>query len=99
MAREEDLWKAGESVGDIGHEYDMTPEQVDSLCHSVKRLGGLAPLRQDGDRLRELVDWLEKEHGPVTERESAAALEELRELDSEHARRRTAARNHEGAAE
>ncbi|MGY1500115.1 hypothetical protein ACW4TU_26650 [Streptomyces sp. QTS52] len=99
MVREEDRWKARESVGDVGYEYDMTPEQVDSLCQAVKPLGDLAPLRQDGDRLRELVDWLEKEHGPVTERESAATLEELRELDAEHARRRTAARNHEGTAE
>jgi Arc/MetJ-type ribon-helix-helix transcriptional regulator len=48
-------------------------------------------LKQDRDRLRELVDWLEEEHGPVTESENAAALEELRELDAEHARRRTAA--------
>ena len=32
------LWEAGESVEDIAYEYDMTPEQVDSLCHAVVRL-------------------------------------------------------------
>jgi uncharacterized protein (DUF433 family) len=33
-----DLWEAGETVEDIAYEYDMTPEQVDSLCHAVVRL-------------------------------------------------------------
>jgi uncharacterized protein (DUF433 family) len=33
-----DLWEAGESVEDIAYEFDMTPEQVDSLCHAVVRL-------------------------------------------------------------
>ncbi|MGW3650394.1 DUF433 domain-containing protein [Streptomyces sp. NPDC000878] len=33
-----DLWEAGENVEDIAYEYDMTPEQVDSLCHAVVRL-------------------------------------------------------------
>lgn len=56
-------------------------------------------LKQDRDRLRELVDWLEEEHGPVTESESAAALEELRELDAEHARRRTAAKGRKKESE
>ncbi|WP_320778402.1 CopG family transcriptional regulator [Streptomyces sp. CRN 30] len=46
-------------------------------------------LKRDRDRLRELVDWLEEEHGPVTEDERAAALEELADLDAEHERRRT----------
>lgn len=51
--------------------------------------------KRDRDLLRELVDWLEEEHGPVTASERAAALHELRELDAEHARRRTAAKNHQ----
>jgi uncharacterized protein (DUF433 family) len=33
-----DLWEAGESVEDIAYDFDMTPEQVDSLCHAVVRL-------------------------------------------------------------
>ncbi|WP_329275615.1 DUF433 domain-containing protein [Streptomyces sp. NBC_01451] len=33
-----DLWEAGESVEGIAYEYDMTPEQVDLLCHAVVRL-------------------------------------------------------------
>lgn len=33
-----DLWEAGESVEDIAYEYDMTPEQVDALCHAVVHL-------------------------------------------------------------
>ncbi|MEV0446464.1 CopG family transcriptional regulator [Streptomyces sp. NPDC050600] len=45
-------------------------------------------LRRDRDRLRELVDWLEEEHGPVTETEHAAALAELDNLDAEYERRR-----------
>jgi hypothetical protein len=31
-------WAAGETVEDIAYEFDMTPEQVDSLCHAVVRL-------------------------------------------------------------
>ncbi len=46
-------------------------------------------LKRDRDRLRELVDWLEEEHGPVTENERAAALQELADLDAEHERRST----------
>lgn len=46
--------------------------------------------------MRELVDWLEEEHGPITGSESAAARDELRELDAEHDRRRATAKNHEG---
>jgi hypothetical protein len=45
--------------------------------------------KRDRDRLLELVDWLQEEHGPVTEHERAAALDELAELDAEHERRRT----------
>ncbi|MET7766485.1 CopG family transcriptional regulator [Streptomyces sp. NPDC005336] len=44
-------------------------------------------LKRDRDRLLELIDWLEEEHGPVTESEQAAALEELDGLDAEHVRR------------
>ncbi|MFF6775532.1 CopG family transcriptional regulator [Streptomyces sp. NPDC012637] len=47
-------------------------------------------LRRDRDRLRELVDWLEEEHGPITEDERAAALAELDDIDAEHERRRRA---------
>ncbi|MDV5146835.1 CopG family transcriptional regulator [Streptomyces sp. SBC-4] len=47
-------------------------------------------LRRDRDRLRELVDWLEEEYGPLTEEELAAGRAELEELDAEHERRRRA---------
>ncbi|MGA6156092.1 hypothetical protein ACPEIC_22360 [Stenotrophomonas sp. NPDC087984] len=40
--------------------------------------------RRTRDGLLELVDWLEGEHGPVTEEERAAARAELREIDAEH---------------
>jgi uncharacterized protein (DUF433 family) len=33
-----DLWEAGESVEDIAYDFDMSPEQVDALCHAVVRL-------------------------------------------------------------
>jgi uncharacterized protein (DUF433 family) len=33
-----DLWEAGETVEDIAYEFDMTPEQVDSLCDAVVHL-------------------------------------------------------------
>ncbi|CAL9483750.1 CopG family transcriptional regulator [Streptomyces sp. DH-12] len=46
--------------------------------------------KRDRDRLRELADWLQEEHGPVTGDERAAALAELDELDAEHLRRRGA---------
>ncbi|MEU1950157.1 MULTISPECIES: hypothetical protein [Streptomyces] len=42
--------------------------------------------RRTWDGLLELVDWLEREHGPVTEEERAAAQAELREIDAEHDR-------------
>ena len=45
--------------------------------------------KRDRDRLQELVDWLEEEHGSVTEDERAAALDELNKLDAEHKHRRT----------
>jgi metal-responsive CopG/Arc/MetJ family transcriptional regulator len=44
--------------------------------------------KRDRDRLLELAGWLEEEHGPVTEDERAAALDELNDLDAEHGRRR-----------
>ncbi|BBJ44847.1 hypothetical protein SSPO_075650 [Streptomyces antimycoticus] len=43
--------------------------------------------RRTRDGLLELVDWLEREHGPVTEEERATAQAELREIDVEHDRR------------
>ncbi|MEX5632916.1 CopG family transcriptional regulator [Parafrankia sp. FMc2] len=52
--------------------------------------------KRDRDRLLELVGWLQEEHGPVTEDERAAALDELEELDAEHERRRTAGQNNVG---
>ncbi|MEV6249614.1 hypothetical protein AB0M38_25935 [Streptomyces sp. NPDC051742] len=42
----------------------------------------------DQDRLKELVAWLEAEHGPVTEEELAAGRAELAAFDAEHERRR-----------
>jgi uncharacterized protein (DUF433 family) len=33
-----DLWEAGETVEDIAYEFDMSPEQVDALCHAVVHL-------------------------------------------------------------
>lgn len=44
--------------------------------------------KRDHDRLVELADWLQEEHGPVSEDERAQALAELDEIDAEHARRR-----------
>ncbi|MFE4551573.1 MULTISPECIES: CopG family transcriptional regulator [unclassified Streptomyces] len=44
--------------------------------------------KRDRDRMLELVDWLQEEHGPVTGDERAAALAELDDLDAEHERRR-----------
>lgn len=55
-------------------------------------------LRRDRDRLGELVDWLEEEHGPVTEAERAAARAELDDLDAEHERRRQTRRRRAGEA-
>ncbi|MGY3202567.1 CopG family transcriptional regulator [Streptomyces sp. TE5632] len=55
-------------------------------------------LKRDRDRLRELADWLQEEHGPVTDEEHAAALAELEDLDAEHERRRGANGSHAGEA-
>jgi uncharacterized protein (DUF433 family) len=33
-----DLWEAGETIEDIAYEFDMRPEQVDSLCDAVVHL-------------------------------------------------------------
>jgi hypothetical protein len=54
--------------------------------------------KRDRDRLQELVDWLEEEHGPVTEDERTAALEELDDLDAEHDRHRAARKSRAGEA-
>ncbi|GIH71170.1 MULTISPECIES: ribbon-helix-helix domain-containing protein [Sphaerimonospora] len=54
--------------------------------------------KRDRDRLRELVVWLEEEHGPVTADERSAAYRELDDLDAEHARRRAAQSKRGGAA-
>ncbi|GAA3796282.1 CopG family transcriptional regulator [Streptomyces phyllanthi] len=54
--------------------------------------------KRDRDRLLELVDWLQEEHGPVSEDERAAAAEELEDLDAEHERRRTAGEQKSGEA-
>ncbi|GAA2650707.1 CopG family transcriptional regulator [Streptomyces vastus] len=54
--------------------------------------------KRDRDRLLELVDWLQEEHGPVTEDERTAALTELDELDAEHERRRTGGGHDAGEA-
>lgn len=48
--------------------------------------------QRDRDRLLELAQWLQDEHGPLTDAERAAAAAELAAVDSEHARRRTARR-------
>ncbi|MEW2113810.1 CopG family transcriptional regulator [Streptomyces sp. NPDC005474] len=54
--------------------------------------------KRDRDRLLELVDWLQEEHGPVTGDEHAAALEELDDLDAEHERRRASGQRNAGEA-
>jgi hypothetical protein len=54
--------------------------------------------KRDRDRLQELVDWLEEEHGPVTDDERAEALEELDDLDAEHERRHAARKSRAGEA-
>jgi Arc/MetJ-type ribon-helix-helix transcriptional regulator len=50
--------------------------------------------KRDRDRLRELADWLQEEHGPLTEEERTAAFGELGDLDAEHERRRPARGHH-----
>ncbi|WP_030324184.1 CopG family transcriptional regulator [Streptomyces sp. NRRL B-3229] len=54
--------------------------------------------KRDRDRLRELADWLQEEHGPVTDDENAVALDELEELDAEHERRRASGKHNAGEA-
>ncbi len=54
--------------------------------------------KRDRDRLRELADWLQEEHGPVTDDEHVEALEELADLDAEHERRRATAKDNAGEA-
>ncbi|SEC77429.1 hypothetical protein SAMN05428938_2941 [Streptomyces sp. KS_5] len=54
--------------------------------------------KRDRDQLLELVDWLQEEHGAVTEDERAAALDELEDLDAEHERRRASGRHNAGEA-
>ncbi|GAA2260509.1 hypothetical protein GCM10010232_59660 [Streptomyces amakusaensis] len=53
--------------------------------------------KRDRDRLRELVTWLEEEHGSVTENERMAVRDELDDLDAEH-KRRQARKNRAGEA-
>ena len=50
--------------------------------------------KRDRDRLLELVEWLEEEHGPVTDAERSASYEALDELDAEHQRRRAGEAKH-----
>ncbi len=52
--------------------------------------------KRDRDRLQELAGWLQEEHGPVTGEERVVALEDLEELDAEHARRRATGGHHAG---
>ncbi|WP_251015668.1 CopG family transcriptional regulator [Streptomyces sp. ISL-99] len=54
--------------------------------------------KRDRDRLLELVEWLQEEHGPVTEGERATALEGLEDLDAEHERRQAARKRKAGEA-
>jgi Arc/MetJ-type ribon-helix-helix transcriptional regulator len=54
--------------------------------------------KRDRDRLQELVNWLQEEHGPVTAEERAAAIEELEDLDAEHERRRATGKRGKGEA-
>jgi Arc/MetJ-type ribon-helix-helix transcriptional regulator len=55
-------------------------------------------LKRDRDRLLELSGWLQEEHGPLSEEERTAALEELEDLDAEHERRRAAGKHDAGEA-
>ncbi|AEN11322.1 MULTISPECIES: CopG family transcriptional regulator [unclassified Streptomyces] len=54
--------------------------------------------KRDRDQLLELADWLQEEHGPLTDGERAAAFDDLADLDAEHERRHRAAEQH-GAGE
>ncbi|WP_181696631.1 CopG family transcriptional regulator [Nocardia sp. GTS18] len=48
--------------------------------------------QRERDRLVELAQWLQDEHGPLTEAERAAAMTEVAEVDAEHTRRRASQR-------
>ncbi|MFE7897996.1 CopG family transcriptional regulator [Streptomyces sp. NPDC057424] len=52
--------------------------------------------KRDRDRLQELSDWLQEEHGPLSEEERTAASEELEDLDAEHERRRATGKHDAG---
>lgn len=54
--------------------------------------------KRDRDQLQELAGGLQEEHGPVTDDEREAALEDLEHLDAEHERRRAAGGHHAGEA-
>ncbi|WP_369234322.1 CopG family transcriptional regulator [Streptomyces sp. R21] len=54
--------------------------------------------KRDRDRLLELADWLQEEHGPVTAEERVTALDELEDLDAEHERRRASGQHNAGEA-
>jgi hypothetical protein len=54
--------------------------------------------KRDRDLLLELVDWLQEEHGPVTEDERAAAFQELEDLDAEHEQRRATGKHNASEA-
>ncbi|MFF1462133.1 CopG family transcriptional regulator [Streptomyces sp. NPDC058330] len=54
--------------------------------------------KRDRDQLLELADWLQEEHGPLTDGERAAAFDDLADLDAEHEHRHRAAEQH-GAGE
>lgn len=53
---------------------------------------------RDRDRLHDLSDWPEEEHGPLTEDDRGAAFEELEELDAEHERRHITGKHEAGEA-
>jgi len=54
--------------------------------------------KRDRDRLLELVEWLEEEHGPVTDAERSASYEALDELDAEHQGRQAGEAKHTNGA-
>ncbi|MEU7475326.1 DUF433 domain-containing protein [Lentzea sp. NPDC042327] len=33
-----DMWLAGDSLKEVGYEYDLTPEQVESICRAAQRV-------------------------------------------------------------
>jgi len=54
--------------------------------------------KRDRDRLLELVQWLEEEHGAVTGSERSVAYDALDDLDAEHERRQATAAKRAGEA-